>query len=126
MGVHAADQHALAPPHNADLGGRSFGFAVARAYAGHTHRASDGGTTTTTIRANLTEIATALAALTGEEHPLAAKTVVEGISAIARDAAARSASRSFVLDLEEPAVQHISFSGRRVGRRGGGPACRRA
>jgi integrase/recombinase XerC len=49
---------------------RNFGYAIARAYAGH----SDGGnagTTATYVRASLAEIATALAALTGEPHPLA-------------------------------------------------------
>lgn len=50
---------------------RHFGYAVARAYAGHTDSGSDPGATNTYIRANLTEIATALAALTGEQHPLA-------------------------------------------------------
>ncbi|MFD1044415.1 tyrosine-type recombinase/integrase [Kibdelosporangium lantanae] len=48
---------------------RNFGYAVARAYAGHTGK-GDGGTTTTYIRADLQEVATALAALTGEPHPL--------------------------------------------------------
>ncbi|MEY8042610.1 tyrosine-type recombinase/integrase [Saccharopolyspora cebuensis] len=50
---------------------RHFGYAVARAYAGHADRAGDAGTTTTYIRASVTEVATALAALTGEPHPLA-------------------------------------------------------
>ncbi len=51
---------------------RNFGYAVARGYAGHTHNGgSDGGTTTTYIRASIHEIAAALAALTGEPHPLA-------------------------------------------------------
>ncbi|MBB5157396.1 tyrosine-type recombinase/integrase [Saccharopolyspora phatthalungensis] len=51
---------------------RNFGYAVARAYAGHTDSATgDAGATTTYIRASLQEIATALAALTGEPHPLA-------------------------------------------------------
>lgn len=49
---------------------RHFGYAVARAYAGHTDSGGD-ATTTTYIRATLSEIAAALAALTGEEHPLA-------------------------------------------------------
>jgi integrase len=52
---------------------RNFGYAVARAYAGHTDRAGDGATTTTYIRANRGEIATALAAMTGEPHPLAVR-----------------------------------------------------
>jgi hypothetical protein len=48
-----------------------FGFAIAHAYAGHTDGAGDTGTATSTyVRATLTEVATALAALTGEPHPL--------------------------------------------------------
>ena len=43
----------------------------ARAYAGHTDSGSDAGTTTTYIRASIQEVATALATLTGEPHPLA-------------------------------------------------------
>ena len=51
---------------------RNFGFAVAHAYAGHTDGGGDTGTATSTyVRATLTEVATALAALTGEPHPLA-------------------------------------------------------
>ena len=51
---------------------RNFGYAVAHAYAGHT----DGGSgevraTSTYVRASLPEVAAALAALTGEAHPLA-------------------------------------------------------
>jgi integrase len=49
---------------------RNFGYAVARAYAGHTGK-NDAGTTSTYVRADLYEIATALAALAGEAHPLA-------------------------------------------------------
>jgi integrase/recombinase XerC len=49
---------------------RNFGYAVARAYAGHTDSGGDRSATTTYIRATVTEVATALAALTGEEHPL--------------------------------------------------------
>jgi integrase/recombinase XerC len=49
---------------------RHFGYAVARAYAGHTSK-SDAGTTSTYIRADIHEVATALATLTGEPHPLA-------------------------------------------------------
>ena len=45
---------------------RNFGYAVARAYAGHT----DNGTTSTYVRASLSEVAAALA-VTGEPHPLA-------------------------------------------------------
>ncbi|GAA3396365.1 hypothetical protein GCM10020369_72810 [Cryptosporangium minutisporangium] len=43
---------------------------MARAYAGHEGR-TDAGTTATYVRADLYEVATALAALTGEPHPLA-------------------------------------------------------
>ncbi|MGH4011629.1 MAG: tyrosine-type recombinase/integrase [Pseudonocardiaceae bacterium] len=50
---------------------RNFGDAMARAYAGHTD-SGNAGTTATYVRANLPEIAAALAALTGEPHPLAA------------------------------------------------------
>ncbi|GAA2779063.1 tyrosine-type recombinase/integrase [Crossiella cryophila] len=48
---------------------RNFGYGVARAFAGHEGK-SDAGTTTTYIRAELEEVAAALAALTGEPHPL--------------------------------------------------------
>ncbi|WP_327651985.1 site-specific integrase [Micromonospora aurantiaca] len=48
---------------------RNFGYAVARAFAGHNGR-SDAGTTSTYVRADVYEIAQALAALTGEPHPL--------------------------------------------------------
>ncbi|MFG3558315.1 tyrosine-type recombinase/integrase [Micromonospora sp. NPDC047557] len=50
---------------------RNFGYAVAREYAGHSGGGSDAGTTTTYVRASLHEVAVALAALTGEPHPLA-------------------------------------------------------
>jgi integrase/recombinase XerC len=51
---------------------RNFGFAIAHAYAGHTDGAGDtGGATSTYVRATLAEVAAALAALTGEPHPLA-------------------------------------------------------
>jgi site-specific recombinase XerD len=49
---------------------RHFGYAVARAYAGHDGR-NDAGTTATYVRADLHEVAVALAALAGEDHPLA-------------------------------------------------------
>jgi hypothetical protein len=44
---------------------------VARAYAGHTDGGSETGATSTYVRASLAEVAAALAALTGEPHPLA-------------------------------------------------------
>jgi integrase/recombinase XerC len=47
---------------------RHFGYAVARAYAGHNSR-GDAGTTSTYVRADVHEVAAALAALTGEQHP---------------------------------------------------------
>lgn len=48
---------------------RNFGYAIARAYAGHTDTGGDTATTTY-VRATTQEIATALATLTGEPHPL--------------------------------------------------------
>ncbi|MFI7211646.1 tyrosine-type recombinase/integrase [Micromonospora maritima] len=48
---------------------RHFGYAVARAYAGHTD--CRGPATTTYIKADLPAVATALVALTGQPHPLA-------------------------------------------------------
>ncbi len=56
--------------------GRNFGFAVAEAYAGHEDNrrgARSMGAMATYVRAGLPEVATALAALTGEPHPLAIK-----------------------------------------------------
>ncbi len=50
---------------------RNFGYAVAHAYAGHTDPGGDPSATATYIRATLHEVAAALAALTGEPHPLA-------------------------------------------------------
>jgi site-specific recombinase XerD len=50
---------------------RNFGYAVARAYAGHTDSGGEAGATSTYVRASLSEVAAALAALTGEPHPLA-------------------------------------------------------
>ncbi|WP_405166619.1 site-specific integrase [Nocardia sp. NBC_01499] len=47
---------------------RAFGYATARAYAGHHTRTH--GTTATYVKADLYEIATALATLTQEPHPL--------------------------------------------------------
>ncbi len=49
---------------------RTFSYAVARAYAGHTGK-NDVGTTMTYVRAEIQEVAAALAGLTGEPHPLA-------------------------------------------------------
>ena len=55
---------------------RNFGFAVAEAYAGHEDNRKGSrsmGAMATYVRAGLPEVATALAALTGEPHPLAIK-----------------------------------------------------
>lgn len=48
---------------------RNFGYAVARTYAGHDGK-NDAGTTSTYVRADVYEVARALAMLTGEPHPL--------------------------------------------------------
>ena len=68
---HALLEHAFqaASPHGRPGCG---GYAVARAYAGHTESGSEAGATATYVRASLAEVAAALAALTGEPHPLAA------------------------------------------------------
>lgn len=50
---------------------RNFGYAVARAYAGHTDAGGETGATSTYVRASLPEVAAALAGLTDEPHPLA-------------------------------------------------------
>ena len=53
---------------------RQFDFAVAQAYAGHEDHgrgARSMAAMATYVRAGLPEVATALAALTGEPHPLA-------------------------------------------------------
>jgi integrase len=50
---------------------RNFGYAVAHAYAGHTDGRGDPGATATYVRADIQEIAAALAVLTGEPHPAA-------------------------------------------------------
>src|SRR6266480_3213457 len=48
---------------------RHFSYGIARAYAGHTD--STGPATTSYIKADLYAVATALAAMTGQAHPLA-------------------------------------------------------
>lgn len=48
---------------------RHFGYGIARAFAGHTD--TTGPATTTYIKADLHAVATALAAMTGQPHPLA-------------------------------------------------------
>jgi integrase/recombinase XerC len=60
----------LAPTHHLSWVERNFGFAVARAYAGHADP-DNKATTTPYIQAQLDEVVQALATLTGEPHPLA-------------------------------------------------------
>ncbi len=65
---------------------RNFGYAVARAYAGHAvSHFGKYGSTHAYVKAGVEEIAAALQALTGERHPLAppsdSATAVEGVSA---------------------------------------------
>jgi integrase/recombinase XerC len=55
---------------------RRYGYAVAAAYAGHESSSHPGQSTTTYITAGLPEVATALAALTGEPHPLAIESLL--------------------------------------------------
>lgn len=51
---------------------RNFGYAVARAYAGHAESTGgDVGATAGYVRASMNELADAVSALTGEPHPLA-------------------------------------------------------
>jgi integrase/recombinase XerC len=50
---------------------RNFGYATAHAYAGHTGSSDHRNATATYVRATVHEIATAVAVLTGEPHPLA-------------------------------------------------------
>ncbi len=72
LGGDPGHQHALDPAHSLlTWVERNFGYAVARAYAGHTDGGSEAGATSTYVRASLAEVAAALAALTGEPHPLA-------------------------------------------------------
>jgi hypothetical protein len=87
---------------------RRFGFAVAQAYAGHQDAARGAramSATGTYVRAGLPEVATALAVLTGESHPLAPEGAHVGAdgspkSADERDhpASLRRAARQCVLD----------------------------
>jgi integrase len=51
---------------------RNFGYATAQAYAGHADSTSGRATSTATyVKATIHDVADALAALTGEDHPLA-------------------------------------------------------
>ena len=72
LGPHPADQHPLDPAHHLDLGGAEFRLRRRpRLRRAHRRRRRHGSATSTYVRATLTEVATALAALTGEPHPLA-------------------------------------------------------
>jgi integrase len=51
---------------------RNFGFAIAHAYAGHFDEGDNKNATMTYVKAAVHDVATALSALTGEPHPLAA------------------------------------------------------
>ncbi|WP_090003855.1 hypothetical protein [Lentzea albidocapillata] len=70
MGGEAGSQHHWIRYTTLTWVERHFGYAVARAYAGHNDTNTDAGSTTTYVRATLEEIATALATRTGEYHPL--------------------------------------------------------
>ncbi|MFD3596435.1 tyrosine-type recombinase/integrase [Nocardia sp. NPDC058640] len=50
---------------------RHFGYAVARAFAGHAEFSGHAGATLTYVRATVQEVSDALAAMTGENHPMA-------------------------------------------------------
>jgi integrase len=60
---------------------RTFGYAVAREFAGHTGSGGDVGVTATYIKADITEVAAAVAALTGEPHPLAPAVTADSAAA---------------------------------------------
>lgn len=55
---------------------RNFSYAIARAYAGHFEHSGEVGTTVTYVKAGIHEVATALAALTNEPHPLARQEIL--------------------------------------------------
>jgi integrase/recombinase XerC len=83
---------------------RQFGFAVAQAYAGHEDHgrgARSMAAMATYVRAGLPEVATALAALTGEPHPLAV--TFSGADGANRPEAARTELNACNRGGEEPA-----------------------
>lgn len=59
---------------------RNFGYAVARAFAFHADPSGRSGTTLTYTKASMEEIATALAIMTGEPHPLGARPGPQAVS----------------------------------------------
>ena len=71
LGPDPTDQHPLDPAHHPDLGRAELRLRRCLAYAGHTDSGGEAGATATYVCASLTEVAGALAALTGEPHPLA-------------------------------------------------------
>jgi integrase/recombinase XerC len=71
VGGDARDLRALFAAHIITWVQRRFGYAVARAFAGHSESGGDTGATATYIKADRAEVAAALAALTGEPNPLA-------------------------------------------------------
>ncbi len=70
---------------------RNFGYAVARAYAGHAvPKFNMHGVTQVYVKAGIEEVATALQAMTGERHPLALTVTGDGSSSVTgRDLAGR-------------------------------------
>jgi hypothetical protein len=67
--VNRASQVTSRPSHIQERLERHFGYGVARAYADHTD--NTGPAITTYIKASLHEVATALATMTGQPHPMA-------------------------------------------------------
>src|SRR6516164_1479019 len=77
---------------------RNFGYAVARAYAGHTDHGSDAGATATYVRATTHEVATAMAALTaGMNRPGGAVDLGPGGPLAARTSGPAGGDRSAVV-----------------------------
>jgi integrase len=89
---------------------RSFGYAVARAYAGHTDTAS--APTATFAKARTGEIAAALSALTGEPHPLAALEQQENrpTRRVGRSEAAGVGISSTSQPLTRPGARHLAIA----------------
>jgi hypothetical protein len=89
---------------------RRYGYAVARAYAGHTDTAS--APTATFAKSRIGEIAAALAALTGEPHPLAASEDTERQPRLRRprDAASHATVTSRVWGRAAPPPPHLAIA----------------
>lgn len=85
---------------------RRFGYAVARAYAGHEDGRSI-GTTATYVRAQIYEVALALATLTGESHPLALPAMTSSPETLSYWQASETAGSEVPTGSSDPAVaQH--------------------